>query len=82
MIEHPINSWLSAALDDPKSCDQFKKDIVSWLDICNNNVIVPTQEYHKLLDKEWFLMCLIEAGVYNWDGFGDAADSYEEGINE
>lgn len=79
MIEHQINSWLSAALEDPKVCDQFKKDIVDWLDICNNNVIVPTQEYEELLDDVLFLDSLRAAGVDNWEGYEYAVDSYNEG---
>jgi hypothetical protein len=27
-----IGRWLSAALDDPASCDEFKGDIERWMD--------------------------------------------------
>lgn len=34
-IDHPsvaIGSWLSAALDDPSACDEFKRDIRAWFE--------------------------------------------------
>ena len=32
--EYAIGKWLSAALDDPEVCDEFKVDIVNWFTFC------------------------------------------------
>lgn len=30
--ETNLGAWLSAALDDPKACEEFKADIMAWMD--------------------------------------------------
>lgn len=34
--EWAIGSWLSAALEDPKACDEFKRDVRAWFEMLEN----------------------------------------------
>lgn len=31
-VEHKLGFWLSAALDEPNACDEFKTDIRNWFE--------------------------------------------------
>lgn len=39
------------------------------LDKWKTTVTIPQEEYDELLDREWKLTCLENAGVDNWDGY-------------
>ena len=32
LAKHPAGSWMSAALEDPNTCDECKRDFQQWFD--------------------------------------------------
>ncbi len=45
-------------------------------------VTLPQSTYIKLLEDEFLLSCLREAGVDNWDGYDYAMELYNEDTKE
>lgn len=48
------------------------------------SVTISIAEYQDLLDSQFFLQCLENAGVNNWDGYDYAIEEYnrEKEIND
>ena len=40
------------------------------------------EEYEALVKDQYFLQCLIGAGVDNWQGYDDACEMFEEAYKE
>ena len=40
-------------------------------------VSITTEEYRRLIERDEFLSALEQAGVDNWDGYGQAWDIFE-----
>jgi hypothetical protein len=64
-----INWWLSAALDDPCICNEFKQDIALWLNKCEDKSIVDTKFLEEMKDSHAQLSHLESLGVDNWGGY-------------
>lgn len=47
--EKELGKWLSAALDDPHSCEEFKEDIVNWF---NSKTITTKEVTHSRMKIE------------------------------
>lgn len=45
----------------------------------NREITIPVLEYYQLIDDQYFLQCLRNAGVDNWIGYGDAVAAFEDG---
>ena len=45
-------------------------------------ISITVSEYERLLDQEYFLLCLKGCGVDNWEGWDDAWAVYEETKDE
>jgi len=48
----------------------------------NKTITIDEEEYLRLLADAFWLMCLEQAGVDNWDGYSYAIDLKEEYENE
>jgi len=71
-----INQWLSAALDDPNACQEFKDDITNWFDLLNNYELVSKDRYYKMKKELFKLECLEAGGVDNWEWYSEALEPY------
>lgn len=45
-------------------------------------VVVPQKEYKRLVARSFWLSCLEEAGVDNWQGMGEAISIRRERLGE
>ena len=64
-----INWWLSAALDDPNTCQEFKDDIEFWFKECKDKTLVDTKFLEDMKDSHAQLSHLEALGVDNWEGY-------------
>jgi hypothetical protein len=63
-VRDRIGRWLSAALDDPQSCPEFKRDIEAWFETCNGDVFdFPRVTGNSAQRQDWCPTQLHEALV-------------------
>ena len=74
----PINKWLSAALDDPNSCEDFKKDIETYFKTIETCSLIPKKDLQELEDRKFELECLEAGGVDNWSWYSESLQPYFE----
>ena len=78
----PINKWLSAALDDPNSCEEFKRDIEAYFKTIDTCSFIPKVNLQTLTDRSFKLECLEDGGVDNWSWYSESLQPYYESIGE
>jgi hypothetical protein len=44
----------------------------------NDTITISKDEYNELISNQFFLQCLMGAGVDNWDGYEYAQETYQE----
>lgn len=74
--EIDLGSWLSAALSDPNTCQEFRDSINKWFELFKTHKQIALDELEALEESDFILECLSVGGMENWEYYEDVMKPY------